>query len=64
MPSEVPPLKFRPAPRPAPPQAHLDGQGHQRPLGVEPQQAERGGHVLWAAVYAVDRDLRQDPVVG
>ena len=36
---------------------------HQRPLGVEPQQAERGGHVLGAAVYAVDRDLRQDPVV-
>lgn len=44
--------------------AHLDGQGHQRPLRVEPQQAERGGHILEAAVEAVDRGLGQDPVVG
>lgn len=46
------------------PQSHLDGQGQQRPLRVEPQQAEWGCYVLLAAVQAIDRCIRQDPVVG
>lgn len=57
------PISLRLHPLKSRPQAHLDGQRQQHPLWVEPQQAKRSGYVLWAAVYAMDRGLRQDPVI-